>query len=69
MINFVQCPFCAGHESVSPEAAHLIKESIALHLHRWGSTLPQSLVTELENICNAILNQAEREPAIDPLLA
>jgi hypothetical protein len=61
MISFINCPFCSGHESVSPEAARLIREAIALHLHRWRSTLSDMLVTELENICNVIDNTAERQ--------
>jgi hypothetical protein len=31
MFNFIGCPFCAGHETVSPLAASIIRESIALH--------------------------------------
>lgn len=68
MSNFTRCPFCAGHESVSPEAASIIRESIALHLHRWRATLPEPVCGELENICNAIQNQEERAAEIDPLL-
>lgn len=64
MTDFINCPFCCGHEAVSREAAHIIKEAIALHLHRWRETLPDSVVCELENIRNVILNHAERaEPA------
>jgi hypothetical protein len=59
---FIKCPFCSGHEAVTPEAANLIREAIALHLHRWHSTLSNELVGELENICNVIDNTAEREP-------
>lgn len=71
MHNFITCPFCAGGEKVSPLAASIIREAIALHLHRWRSTLPEPVLCELENICNAIQNREERTTAIDvdPLLA
>jgi hypothetical protein len=68
MTDFITCPFCSGHEAVTQEAAHIIKEAIALHLHRWRATLPNHVVCEMENICNVILNTAEREQEIDPLL-
>lgn len=59
-MNFITCMFCSGHESVSPEAAHIIKEAIALHLHRWRTTLPEPTICELENICNVIENTEQR---------
>lgn len=57
MFNFTRCPFCAGHESVSPEAASTIAELISRSSYEYG---PQ-VEAELLNIRNAILNQAERE--------
>lgn len=58
MLNFTRCPFCAGHESISPEAA----KSIELMIYRWLETnvVKDHLAGELENIRNAILNQQER---------
>lgn len=61
MFSFVKCPFCSGHEAVSLEAAGIIRQSIALHLHRWRTTLTDSAICELENICDVILNTQERE--------
>lgn len=67
MHNFITCPFCSGHESVGAEAAGIIKEAIALHLHRWRATLPEHVIGELENICNVIDNTEERrEPEYVP---
>ncbi len=66
MYNFVKCPFCAGCEAVSPEAA----QEIAQLIIGWVDELDEGPVrTELENISNAILNRQERTTDIDPLLA
>ncbi len=53
---FVKCPFCAGHELVTPGAADVIAELIE---HDFQSD--PALRCELENIRNAILNTRERE--------
>lgn len=66
MINFITCPFCAGGESVSPEATDALAWMIEEHL-RGKADSP--LDVELSNIRNAILNVQERAAAIDPLLA
>ena len=66
--NFVKCPFCAGHETVSPEAAAFIEKAIAYELDEAGSSTPTPLLVELSNIRNAILNMAERAIDVDPLL-
>ena len=65
MLNFIRCPFCAGHESISAEAA----KSIELMIHRWLETnvVRDHLAAELENIRNAILNQQERAPPEEKL--
>lgn len=66
MFNFVKCPCCAGHETISAEAAGSISKAIEYWLEY---LMPNdSALTELQNIRNAILNQQERKPAIDPLL-
>lgn len=65
MYNFIKCPFCSGHELVSPETTREIADMIAT----WVHGMPEShVLTELENIRNVILNQGERAEAIDPLL-
>jgi len=58
MFNFIKCPFCAGHETVSAEAAERIAGMIYNSMHGWPEDHP--LMVELSNIHNAILNQAER---------
>lgn len=58
MYNFVKCPFCAGHEFVSPDAADAIARMIVMGLK---GSIESPLQTELFNIRNAILNMAERE--------
>ena len=55
--NFVQCPFCAGHESVSPEALADIAKAIQFYIDKRGSWVD----TELYNVMNDILNRKERE--------
>jgi len=67
VFSFVKCPFCSGHEAVSPEAAALIEQAIDYELHERGSELSPALIAELENIRNVILNTQERE-TVDPLL-
>ena len=67
VLSFVKCPFCSGHEAVSPEAAALIEQAIRYELHERGSELSPALIAELENIRNVILNTQERE-TVDPLL-
>jgi hypothetical protein len=65
---FIKCPFCAGHEAISPEAADAIGEMI----FGWLSITqhPESPIkTELMNIRNSILNHQERAAEVDPLLA
>lgn len=64
MTEFIHCPFCAGHESISAEAADRIKEAIE-RLLAADETLSQAQ-TELMNIRNAILNAQER--AAQPIL-
>jgi hypothetical protein len=55
---FVKCPFCAGHELVTPEAADAIAELIGEPRDHCALT-PTGV--ELQNIRNAILNTRERE--------
>lgn len=69
MLNFIQCPFCAGLEKVSPEAADALANLIA---QRSNGGMKNFVQIELDNIRNHILNVAERRPKnrkpIDPLL-
>jgi hypothetical protein len=58
MYNFVQCPFCAGHETISAEAADAIAVLIRGYVHYAEEDNP--LTAELSNIRNAILNRRER---------
>lgn len=57
MTDFINCPFCSGHESVSREAAEEIAAMIDTHLYGFKEC---QLKTELMNIRNVILNHAER---------
>jgi hypothetical protein len=57
--EFIKCPFCSGHEAVSPEAAERIAGMIYNSMDGWPEDSP--LATELWNIRNAILNTQERE--------
>lgn len=66
MISFVKCPFCAGHESISAEAADVLQRMIDNWLSYNDMNLPRDI--ELSNIRNAIQNRQERAAAIDPLL-
>jgi hypothetical protein len=66
MTDFITCPFCSGHEAVSPEAAAVIAKLIEQELPGWLDEGP--LLSELENIRNMILNTEERATEIDPLL-
>lgn len=61
----VQCPLCAHSETISAEAADALADAIRLFMH---DKMAPAVVTELENIRNHILNQAERATPIDPLL-
>lgn len=69
MLNgFIQCPFCAGHEKISPQTVEIIESLISHYLEYRPSDHPDaSKPTEIElhNIRNDILNRQER---IDPLL-
>ena len=72
VFSFVKCPFCSGHEAVSPEAAALIADLINSEINylRRGDEppdIPKAVKAELENIRNVILNTQERE-TVDPLL-
>ena len=67
VFSFVKCPFCSGHEAVSPEAAALIEQAIDYELDERGTSLSPALIAELQNIRNVILNTQERE-TVDPLL-
>ena len=62
MLNFTRCPFCAGHESISPETAEAIARLIE-HSQWMTGSRESPFLTELENIRNAILNQQQRAPA------
>jgi hypothetical protein len=63
--SFIKCPFCAGHEVVSAEAA----EIIANQIDECVNLLEEMPVkTELHNIRNAILNHQERATDVDELL-
>lgn len=62
MIDFITCPFCAGHETVSPEAADVIAALIEKYTR--GSVVFE-LETELLNIRNAILNTAQRAQPVE----
>jgi hypothetical protein len=65
-MNFIKCPFCSGHEAISPEAARLIADGIGIVN---DDELPVFVQIELDNIRNTILNYEQREqPATDPLL-
>lgn len=66
VFNFTKCPFCAGHETVSAEAADAI--GLALSKYPFSNYPEGPLKVEIDNIRNAILNQAERAKPIDPLL-
>jgi hypothetical protein len=66
MTDFVKCPCCAGHESISADAAAALAILIEHRLKGCGES---PLKTELWNIRNAILNTQERTAAVDPLLA
>lgn len=57
--DFVTCPFCAGHEKVSAEAADRIAGMIYDSMSGWPEDDP--LKVELDNIRNAILNAHEPE--------
>jgi hypothetical protein len=63
MNGFIQCPFCAGHEKMSPEAV----AAVAYMIRCWLNEAPEytPVITELMNIRNDILNRQER---VDPLL-
>lgn len=65
MLNFITCPFCSGHEAVSPEAATAIAGMIEEELR---GKCTSALDTELFNIRNMIVNMQEREADIDPLM-
>jgi hypothetical protein len=58
--NFITCPFCSGHEVVSPEAASEIAAMIGNHIRDFKEG--DSLKIELENIRNTILNYEQRQP-------
>lgn len=64
-VSFIKCPFCSGHEAVSPEAADVIAALIEKYTR--GSVVFE-LETELLNIRNHILNAQERTAEVDPLL-
>lgn len=73
MLNFINCPICAGHEKISAEAAYAIAQAIAswvIVAEGRPHLFPNAPLTELANIRNAILNGAERRSIkpIDPLL-
>lgn len=57
-MNFVKCPCCAGHETISAEAAAELAMMIFNRLDGFGEG---PVVTELNNIRNTILNMQERE--------
>lgn len=59
MTDFINCPFCCGHEAVSREAANAIAQMITGYLSVSDPQQTQ-LECELENIRNVILNHAER---------
>jgi hypothetical protein len=65
MTDFINCPFCSGHEKVSRDAAVVINELIDGLLPKLQES---ALKIELENIRNVILNTQDREKPIDPLL-
>ena len=71
MYNFIKCPFCAGHDAISPEAAAELEVMIDALI---AAGIPcVTLETELYNIRNAIHNTRARKAApelepIDPLL-
>jgi hypothetical protein len=65
MTDYQRCPFCAGHEQVSAEAASLLGDGIS----DWVYMEEGPLKTELANIHNRILNDAQRAVEIDPLLS
>lgn len=73
MFDFTQCPLCSKSEKLSVEAADAIYDALEgfMHSNEFGYA-STSLVTELTNIRNVILNIAERrstkERTIDPLL-
>jgi hypothetical protein len=59
-MNFIKCPFCAGHEVVSPEAAETIADMIQVWIDNDGDPTGEDPTGELMNIRNAILNGQER---------
>ena len=63
MFNFIKCPFCSGHEAVSPVAAEHIGQLIASSLFGMAPHDPRK--AELENIRNTILSYQEREQQED----
>lgn len=67
MSDYQRCPFCAGHEVVSPQVVEVIGEMIGTCLAT-NPDWPKEAICELENIRNAILNHQERAADIDPLL-
>lgn len=63
--DFIQCPFCSGHEAVSLEAADMI----AHWIEDWLACEHANPANEeLHNMLNVIRNTQERATTIDPLL-
>lgn len=56
--DFINCPFCSGHEAISQEAAVVILEAFEPYLKKFSEG---PLKCELENIRNMILNAQERK--------
>ena len=64
-MSFITCPFCSGHEAVSPEAVNMLANWIEEWLDRERAHPANN---ELHNILNVIRNTQEREAEIDPLM-
>jgi hypothetical protein len=58
-LNFVKCPFCSGHETVSEELAAAL--SLVLASPPFSTYGEGALKTEVANIRNHMLNLGERE--------
>ena len=69
-MSFITCPFCSGHEAISPQVAEVIGEMIGTVLATHPDW-PRESICELENIRNVILNtqgrEAEPEQYVPPI--
>lgn len=57
-LDFMNCPLCSGHEQMSEDAAHTLREAIDLYLVP-ATDLPEHVRGELLNIRNVIQNGRE----------